>query len=219
MRFRNREDAGKRLAEALSEYRGKDAMVLALPRGGVVLGAAVAREIGGELDLMIARKIGHPLDPEYAVCAVAEEGEPFCNPAEKAQLEEGWLKEATRTAREEIRRRRARYLGKAVQPGLEGRIVLLVDDGVATGLTMLAAIDEVKRQRPGMLVVAVPVAPADTARALEAKADRLVALVVDEGFLGYVGAYYEEFEQVEDEEVLRLLKEFRADRDRGEGDS
>lgn len=207
MIFENRQEAGRQLAEALKEYAGKEVLVLALPRGGVVLGYEVAKALGAPLDLVITKKISHPLDPEYALCAVAEEGEPLCNEVAMESLGKDWLEEAAQTVQKEIRRRREAYLGSRPFPEIRGRVVILVDDGIATGLTMMAAIQEVRRHQPKELVVAIPVTPGDTARRLEQLADRLVSLKIDEHYLGYVGAYYRDFSQVEDEEVLRLLKE------------
>lgn len=206
MIFENRQEAGRQLAEALKEYAGQEVLVLALPRGGVVLGYEVAKALGAPLDLVITKKIPHPLDSEYALCALAEEGEPLCNEEAMAQLGRDWLEEAALAVRKEIRRRREAYLGSRSLPEIRDKVVILVDDGIATGLTMMAAIREVRGHQPEKLIVAIPVIPGDTARKLEELADRLVSLKTDEDYLGYVGAYYRDFSQVEDEEVIRLLE-------------
>lgn len=205
MIFENRQQAGRLLAEALKEYAGKEVLVLALPRGGVVLGYEVAKALGAPLDLVITKKISHPLDPEYALCAVAEEGEPLCSEDAAEKMGREWLEDAALTVRREIRRRREAYCGNRPSPDIRGKAVIVVDDGIATGLTMMAAIQEVRSHEPKELIVAIPVTPGDTARRLEALADRLVSLKIDEAYLGYVGAYYMDFSQVEDEEVRRLL--------------
>ena len=210
MLFKNREEAGVLLAEKLAKYRGQGTLILALPRGGVVLGAEIAKALDAELDLVIAKKIGHPFDPEYAVCAIAEGGEAYCNEEEKKQLDPAWLEEATVRARAEIARRRKRYLGNRPMSVVKGRTVIIVDDGIATGLTMFAAIEEVRKFQPLKLIAAIPVTPGDTARKLEKIVDELNSLKVDEAYLGYVGAYYDDFTQVEDDEVVALLKGFEA---------
>ncbi|NTU89304.1 MAG: phosphoribosyl transferase [Actinobacteria bacterium] len=205
MMFVDRKDAGIKLARALSKYKLDDVVVLALPRGGVVLGAEIAKELNAPLDLMITKKIGHPSNPEYAICAIAEEGSPVCNSAEVAFADSRWLDDETNRVRAEIKRRRETYLGNREPQSIEGKTAIIVDDGIATGLTMFAAIGEVKRRNPKKVVVAIPVTPADTARRLKAAVDDLVSLEIDPLYLGAVGAYYEDFRQVEDDEVISLL--------------
>jgi predicted phosphoribosyltransferase len=214
MRFRDMTDAGQRLAERLLAYRGQEGVVLALPRGGVVLGAEIARALDMPLDLVIPRKIGHPLSPEYGIAAVTESGEIVTNPWEVSQVDPQWFQNAVARERAEAARRRRRYLGDRAPLPLAGEIAILVDDGIATGLTMEAAIRDVKRQRPARLVVAVPVAPADTAERLRAQVDDFVALLVPEFYLGAVGAYYDHFPQVSDEEVIALLESAGSRQDR-----
>ncbi len=173
-----------------------------------MLGAQIARALGMPLDLVIPRKIGHPLSPEYGIAAVTESGELVTNPWEVSQVDSAWFKRAVARERAEAERRRARYLGGRAPLPLEGKIAILVDDGVATGLTLEAAIRDVRRRRPARLVAAVPVAPADTAERLRAQVDDFVALDVPELYLGAVGAYYDHFPQVSDEEVIALLAPF-----------
>ena len=210
MTFEDRRDAGVQLAEALSPYAGKDVVVFALPRGGVVLGAEIAKRLKAPLDLVITKKVGHPGNPEYALCAVAEQGEPLCNEAELARVDPAWFAAELARVREEIRRRRETYFGGSRERPVEGKTVILEDDGVATGFTMKAAILDLRRRGAEKVIAAVPVAPEDTAEALSAMTDKLVALKIDRYFLGAVGAYYRTFRQVEDEEVLDLLREARA---------
>jgi predicted phosphoribosyltransferase len=210
MRFKDRTDAGRRLAQALARFRGRDGVVYALPRGGVVLGVEIARALALPLDLVIARKIGHPLSAEYAIGAVTEGGELVTNPFEVARVNAEWFRLAVEAERAEARRRRARYLGGAASLPATGKLAILVDDGIATGLTMEAAIREARRQRPVTLVVAVPVAPPDTAARLGKEVDEFVALDVDPEYLGAVGAYYDDFPQVTDDEVVQLMRAARA---------
>lgn len=207
IRFRDRVDAGRRLAAALDAFRGTDAVVLALPRGGVVLGAEVAKALHAPLDVIITRKIGHPDNPEYAICALGESGAMICNEAERLLTDPAWFEQAVSHERAESARRQARYREGNPPIPFTGKTVIIVDDGIATGLTMRAAIAEVKRHRPKEIVVAVPVIPQETAQVLEQEADRVVALEIPVFFLGAVGAYYDDFRQVEDEEVVQLLKQ------------
>jgi len=210
MRFRDRTDAGKQLSTALERYRGQAGVVLALPRGGVVLGVEVAEGLGLPLDLVIPRKIGHPLQPEYAIAAVAESGELAANEAEVRRVDSAWFRDAVARETAEAKRRRALYLGGRAPLPLAGKLAILVDDGIATGLTMFAAIRDVKRRRPAQTVVAVPVAPSDTIERLRREVDSVVTLDDGEYFLGAVGAYYDAFPQVSDSEVVTMMQ--RLDR-------
>jgi len=205
MIFKDRKDAGIKLAKALEKYMGEDVIIFALPRGGVPLGFEIAKKLAAPLDLIITKKIGHPMNAEYAICALAEEGSPVCNTAEVNNVDPGWLEEETKRVRREIKRRREKYLGEITTHSVAGKTAIIVDDGIATGLTMIAAIEEIKSRKPKRLVVAIPVTPYDTAQKLKAIADDLVSLDIDEHYLGAVGAYYEDFSQVEDSEVISLL--------------
>lgn len=206
MRFRDRTDAGKRLATALASYAGQAGVVLALPRGGVVLGVEVAESLGMPLDLVIPRKIGHPQQPEYAIAAVAENGELATNDAEVRRVDPQWFRETVAREQAEARRRRTLYVGGRAPLALAGKLAILVDDGIATGLTMFAAIRDVKQRGPARTVVAVPVAPADTVARLRREVDAVVTLDEGEYFLGAVGAYYDDFPQVSDDEVVALMR-------------
>jgi len=206
MRFRDRADAGKQLAQALKKYQRQDGVVYALPRGGVVLGAIVARALDMPLDLLIPRKIGHPLQPEYAICAIVENGELVCNQQEVARVDPSWFEQVVAAERHEARRRRESYLGGREPAPVEGKTAIVVDDGIATGLTMEVAIRDVKRRQPAHLVVAVPVAPPDTVERLSREVDDFIVLDRARYFLGAIGAYYDRFDQVTDEEVIALLR-------------
>ncbi len=209
MYFKDRMEAGRKLAEALNKYKNQIAVVYALPRGGVILGEIIAKELGAYLDLVITRKIGHPLSPEYAVCAVAEDGDMICNETEKASLDPKWLERESKKEKKEAIRRRKVYLKGRLPLKTENKIALIVDDGIATGLTMELAIREVKHLNPKKIVVAIPVLPADVAEKIRKEIDELVALDIPTNYAGAVGAYYEEFPQVEDEEVIKILKNYK----------
>ena len=146
MRFKDRTDAGKKLAQALKKYQNQDGVVYALPRGGVVLGAIVARDLHMSLDLLIPRKIGHPLQPEYAICAVVENGEIVCNQQEVARVDPQWFRQEVEAERQEARRRRELYLGGRDPAPVAGKTAIIVDDGIATGLTMEVSISDARRR-------------------------------------------------------------------------
>jgi len=213
MLFKNRKDAGIKLAQPLEKFKNEDVIVLALPRGGVVLGEEIANRLHAPLDILLTKKIGHPMNSEYAICAITEDGDPICNSAEVKNVDPEWLAEEIRKVRSEIKRRRQMFLGgKALQP-VEGKTVIIADDGIATGLTMIAAIEEIKKRKPKKLIIAIPVTPYDTAQRLMSMVDELVSLDIDANYRGAVGAYYEDFTQVEDSEVISILKSFETRED------
>jgi predicted phosphoribosyltransferase len=204
MHFKDRVEAGKSLAKALDKYKGEDVVIYALPRGGVILGYEIARELHAPLDLIITRKIGYPGNEECAVCAVAEDGHMICDQSAASILDPEWLKDQAKKEMLEARRRREVYLKGQEAIKAEGKIAIIVDDGVATGLTLLLAIGELKHRNPKKIVVAVPVASRDAAARIGEEADDLVALEVPVYFQA-VGAYYQSFPQTSDEEVISLL--------------
>lgn len=205
--FHDRADAGRQLAERLHEYAGQDCVVYALPRGGVILGAIIAKALHAPYDVVITRKIGHPINPEYAVCAISETGDLVCNEVERALLNPEWLRHAIEREKTEASRRRELYLAGRTHLSAQGKIAIIVDDGIATGLTMRAAIKEIARQHPLEIVVAVPVIPKETAELLQREDATLVAVSIPDEFLGAVGAYYDDFRQVTDAEVIAVLHE------------
>lgn len=203
--FVDRVDAGRKLAALFENYRGSDTVVIALPRGGVIVGAEIARALGCPIDVSISRKIGHPLNPEYAVGAISESGHIIGNRRELESIGEEWLRRKIEEQKSEIARRRQLYL-KGKQPiDVEGKTVIIVDDGIATGSTMMATIKDVKYRKPKKTVVAVPVAPKEVAELVRKEVDDFVAVSVPEFFIGAIGAYYDDFEQVSDDEVIRAL--------------
>lgn len=206
MRFRDRADAGEKLAEALEQYRGQPAVVYALPRGGVVIGAIVAKRLGLPLDLTIPRKVGYPASPETAMCAVAESGYRLCN--ELAQtVDAATLRRLVEEEIAEAKRRRELYLDNKPRPSVAGKTAIVVDDGIATGLTMRVALHELKQRQPAQVVVAVPVAPSDVVEQIRQKINEVVALQsIPSPYFGAVGAYYEKFDQVTDAEVIQFLR-------------
>lgn len=211
MRFKDRTDAGRKLAQALDSYANQDGVVYALPRGGVVLGVEVARALRMPLDLLIPRKLGHPLQPEYAIGAVVESGEMVVNQWEVSRVDPQWFKHEVEAERHEARRRRELYLGGRAPAAVQGKVAIIVDDGIATGLTMEVAIRDARHRAPGRLVVAVPVAPPETVERLAREVDEFVVLDRSPYYLGAVGAYYDYFAQVSDDEVVALLRSMTAE--------
>ena len=203
--FKDRNDAGRQLAEKLAQYRGQDAVVLALPRGGVVVGREIAKTLGLPLDIVVTRKIGHPNNPEYAIGAVDNMGATILNDAEAATVNQAWLADEIKREIQEAMRRVKEYRGNRKPIVISGKTALIVDDGIATGLTMRLAVRSVMAQNPARTVVAVPVAPVETINDLRREADEVIVLEPPERFLGAVGAHYIEFEQVGDDTVIRLL--------------
>jgi putative phosphoribosyl transferase len=209
--FRDRKDAGMHLAEKLTGYAGRqDVIVLALPRGGVVIGTEVANRLKVGLDVLIVRKIGHPWEQELAAGAIAETGAIVYNEdiATGYGVTREYLEEEAERQREEIRRRQELYRDGKKLENLAGKTVILVDDGVATGATMKAAIEALKQERISRLIVAVPVAPKVTAAELLRMADEFVCLDTPADFTA-VGSYYADFRQTMDAEVVALLRDFR----------
>ncbi|MDD3765260.1 MAG: phosphoribosyltransferase family protein [Nevskiales bacterium] len=206
MRFHNRRHAGQALAVALGPYLAEPAVVYALPRGGVPLGVEVALAHRLPLELMIVRKIGHPWQPEYALCAVSEGGQLVCNEAERRQAGESWLQERIAAERAEALRRRQHYCDGRPRRSAEGRCAIVVDDGIATGLSMEAAVLELKQERPQRIIVAVAVAPSETAARFSDLVDAFVTAYLPEVFEGAVGNYYDDFTQLSDAAVIDELR-------------
>lgn len=208
--FKDRKQAGEYLAQALTEYKdNKKVIVLCIPRGGIELGAPVAHELNAPLDLFVTRKIGAPDNEEFAIGSLAETGEIMLNDrliAASGYLEDD-IQEIIDEELKEAEHRVKKYRGHKL-PSLKGKIVLLVDDGLATGFTMLSAAKAIKKQKPEKLVVAIPVAPPDSINKVKKIADEVVCLNVSSLFFA-VGQFYENFPQTTDEEVTELMKEFR----------
>jgi predicted phosphoribosyltransferase len=205
--YRDRADAGTRLADHLAAYAGRaDVVVLGLPRGGVPVAAQVARALGAPLDVFCVRKLGVPGDEELAMGAIATGGVVVVNERVVSELgvPQQILSEVTAAERDELERQERAYRGDGPPVVLAGRTVLIVDDGLATGATMRAAVRAVRATGPGRVVVAVPVAAAETCRSLEADADEVVCPLAPEGFRS-VGGWYDDFSSTSDDEVRRCL--------------
>jgi predicted phosphoribosyltransferase/pimeloyl-ACP methyl ester carboxylesterase len=206
-KYRDREDAARRLAAELAGRPLRDPIVLAIPRGGVAVGAVLARELGADLDVVLARKLRAPNYPELAVGAVAEDGSFFLTPHASEVIEpySGYLEAEIQCQRAEIARRRKLLRRDRPAAVLQGRSVILTDDGLATGSTMLAALHALQGKNVHEVIVAVPVAPPDRLEQVRGLCDDVVCPLVADGFSA-IGQFYEDFSQVEDEEVVRLLR-------------
>lgn len=208
MIFQDRREAGQQLAEALARYRDRQPVVLAIPRGGVVVGYEVAKALGAPLDVVIPRKLRAPYNPELAIGAVAHDGSVFLDSPLVSHLDvtDEYLREETARQLEEIRRRMQLYRGDRPAPVLEGTTAILVDDGIATGSTMVAALRATRAARPAGLVAAIPVAPAEGVAMLRREADDVICLHTPPMFYA-VGQFYMDFAQTDDEEVIALLRQ------------
>ena len=208
--FVDRGDAGRQLAERLSAYAGDSLMIFALPRGGVPVGAEIARSLEAPLEIIVSRKLGAPDQPEFGIGAVAPGGVRVLN--ERAVkilgIQEDYVERITERESAEVERRLRLFRGDRPYPDLYGRTAILVDDGLATGVTARAAFHTLRLMQPEKLVLAVPVCAPQTAAPIRSEVDDLICVVAPTN-LRAIGLWYENFEQVPDEEVIRLLEEAR----------
>ncbi|MHA1190311.1 MAG: phosphoribosyltransferase, partial [Alphaproteobacteria bacterium] len=216
MVFANREVAGKALAEKLAARKFEDPVILALPRGGVPVGAEIAKALNAPLDIVLVRKIGVPFQPELAMAAVVDGDHPDLvineDVRRMAGVSDEELREAEKRQLEEIGRRRELYLKGRERPSITGATAIVVDDGIATGATVRAALKALRRRKPKKLVLAVAVAPQDTVDRLKEEVDELICLTIPEPFYA-IGLYYRDFSQVGDAEVIALLEQYGWHRD------
>lgn len=206
--FKDRNEAGRKLGQAISKkgYKAKP-VVLAIPRGGVVVGYQVAQELGCPLDIIVPRKIGAPHDPEYAIGAVAQDGSMVLDQkvVQSLGISSSYLEEEKKREIQEIERRMRMYRKNLAEPQIEGKTAIIVDDGIATGSTIKAAIISVKKKNPALLVVAVPVSSPDSVAEIKPLVDDMVVLATPSYFAA-VGQFYQDFGQTSDEEVIGLLQ-------------
>jgi predicted phosphoribosyltransferase len=207
MQYRDREEAARLLAEKLASFKGRNPLILAIPRGAVPMARLIAEELEGEIDVVLVRKLGAPGNAEFAIGSVDETGWAYiADYAGSVGGSEDYLEAEKERQLETMRRRRARYT--PVRPPLDpaGRIVIIVDDGLATGATMISALHAIRAKDPELLVCAVPVSPPDTLDKVRQYADQVVCLQTPSGFYA-VGQFYLDFPQVSDEEVVNILRE------------
>lgn len=200
--FRNRIDAATQLAAKLSRYKNTNGIVLAIPRGGVTIGKEIAQELNFPLEIILSKKIGHPRNPEYAIGAVSELGMTVNENITDVPMD--YIEEEAARLQVQLQEKYKLFMGDKKPAALKNKIVILVDDGIATGNTILATISMIKKSSPKKLIVAVPVAPPDTARKISKEVDEFICLLTPSDFYA-VGQFYEEFSQVSDEEVIKML--------------
>lgn len=204
--FRDREDAARKLAERLKHLPLRDPLVLAIPRGGVVTGAVLARELGAELDVVLSRKLKAPFQPELALGAVSEDGAVYLNTfADDEGTGDGYLEQERKHQMAEIERRKKLFRNVRPAAAVSGRSVIVTDDGIATGATMLAALHVIKNQNPHEVIVAVPVASPERLQEIGRHCNRVICLYAPQEFWA-IGQFYRDFSQVEDETVVELLR-------------
>lgn len=210
MQFRNREDAAARLAERLDAYRDQHPLVLGIPRGGIAMAAVIADRLGGDLDVLLVHKLRAPYQPELAVGSVDEFGRVYFAPfVQELAIDEHTMDAEVETQLELLKERRRRY--SAAQPPLDmsGRTVIIVDDGLATGSTAIAAVRSARAQRAARVVVATAVAPPETVERLRGEADEVVCLQTPAGFSA-VGQFFADFSEVSDDDVVKTLAAARS---------
>ncbi|HUZ90998.1 MAG TPA: phosphoribosyltransferase family protein [Methylocella sp.] len=215
MSFRNRSEAGRKLAARLKHYMDRQPVILALPRGGVPVAAEVAAALNAPLDLILVRKIGVPSQPELAMGAVVDGGSPIVIRNEDvirlAGVDEAEFQAVCDSELAEIERRRQRYIGDRERVDVKGHLAIVIDDGIATGATTRAALRATRMRQPDKLVLAVPVGPTDTIEAMREEADEVVCLE-DYEIFGAIGYFYDDFRQVTDREVIEILARFAGAR-------
>ncbi len=206
--FKDRFDAAQQLIPYLIRFKNnKDAIVLAIPRGGLQIGSVLAKQLKLPLDVALTKKIGAPGNEEYAVGAVSLKGEIIDHDAMRSSgASQDYVEKKIKELREILKKRYKQYFGKETPPSLKDKIVIITDDGIATGRTMLATIDFVKREKPKQIIIAVPVAPPEALEMLKIHVDEVICIDIEPEFFA-ISEFYENFEQVEDEEAIKLLKE------------
>ena len=205
--FRDRIEAGLLLAAKLKKYQGDPGVILAVPRGGVPVAYAVAKELGFPMDLILVKKIGHPMNKEFAIGAVTLTDE-FVIPHPEASQE--YIDDEIDRIREKLKEMYPRFAGDKKPLDLKGKTVIVIDDGIATGNTLLVTVEMLKKSSPLKIVVAAPVASSNAVQKLRKEVDEVIAVLIPQDFYG-VGAFYEDFEQVTDDEVIYYLERLRKE--------
>ena len=209
MRFKDRDDAGLQLLQKLTWLKGKDVIILAIPRGGIVVGDVIAESLNVKLDVIVPRKLGAPSNPELAIGAVMHDGSTYLNDyvVKALNVNQQYIKKEIEQQVREIERRLQIFRGSKTYV-LTDKIIVLVDDGIATGATTMVAVTWIKKQKPKMIVLATPVAPGEMVSMLKQMVDELIVLMMPLEF-GAVGEFYEDFSQVEDEKVSEILHKYK----------
>lgn len=199
--FKDRTDAGIALALKLKKYKGKDGVILAIPRGGVPVAAVLARELGMPMEVLLSKKIGHPLNPEYAIGAVSLEDRVI---SPHPDVDEEYIEKETVRIRKKLAEHFHMFMGDKQPIPLHDKIVIIVDDGIATGNTLLSTLPMIRKQRPKKIIIAVPVSPSGAVLRLSRSVNEIFVALIPDAFYG-VGGFYEDFRQVSDEEVVGYM--------------
>jgi putative phosphoribosyl transferase len=209
--FENRSDAGRKLAAALSEFSRQNVVVLAIPNGGVLLGIVVAEALQAELDIVVCRKLSLPVNPEGGLGAVADDGTAFIDEEiiRRDGISHEQIEHAANEVKNNVKQRALKYKGEVVPPRLTGKTAIIVDDGLASGITMKVAVEAIRHRRPRTIIVAVPVASAVGARRVTAVADRLITCAVAALPRFFLADYYRNWRDVSDEETVHTLDQWR----------
>lgn len=205
--FKDRYDAAMQLAHQLEKYRGKDGIVLAVPRGGVPIGYVIAKELGLPLEIILSKKIGHPYNPEFAIGSVTLHGAIIDDNVLDVDMD--YIHRTADRILHDLKEKFRLYMGDQKPTSLKNKTVIVVDDGVATGNTLIATVHAIRKDKPKEVVIAIPVSPSKTAEKLREISDELICLYTPQVFYG-VGQFYEDFSQVTDEEVIKHLKEINS---------
>jgi predicted phosphoribosyltransferase len=203
--FRDRKEAGFLLALKLKKYKDEPGIVLAVPRGGVPVAYEVAKELGFPIEVILTKKIGHPMNKEYAIGAASLSGY-FILPHEN--VSEQYIQQEVKSIRSRLKEMYKIFMGDREPENLEGKTVIIIDDGIATGNTLLGTVNLLRKSNPGKIIIGVPVASESAVQKLSKEVDEVVAVLIPEEFYG-VGAFYENFEQVSDKEVMFYLNKLR----------
>lgn len=203
MIFENRETAGRELAQKLNKYKDTNSVILAIPRGGVPVGYVIAHQLHLPLDILLSKKIGHPFNKEFAIGAVTPYG--YMINEEVEDVDNNYIHEEVIRIKQLLELKRLKFRGTKQAIDLKGKTVIIVDDGIATGQTIIASLKNIRSQEPKKIIIAVPVAPSDRTQILETLADEYICLHQASNFNG-IGEFYKDFSQVNDEEVIELLK-------------
>lgn len=206
MYFINRPDAARQLAEKLEKYKNTNSVILAVPRGGVPIGYYLANHLNLPFDLLMTKKIGHPNNPEFAIGAVGLK-DAFIEETQGIPL--GYFDKEIANVQQQLKERYEKFMGKKSPASIKDKIIIIVDDGVATGRTILATLKMLRSQQPKKIVVAVPVSSQQAARRISEQVDEFICLYIPAPFFG-VGNFYQDFSQTTDEEVIAMLKELNA---------
>ncbi len=210
MYFIDRYDAAMQLALRLEKYKDEDGVILAVPRGGVPIGYYLAKHLNFILDLLMAKKIGHPMNEEYAIGAIGlEESIMEAIDEEMKDVPKEYIEKETIRIRQQLKEQYLKFMGRNEPTDIRNKIVIVADDGIATGRTILATLKMLRNKKPGKLIVAVPVASQQAAERIKQEVDEFICLYIPSPFYG-VGRFYDDFTQVEDDEVMALLNELNA---------